>query len=88
MLTVVVASLIMAFLMSSIIIFIMGFVCGQKCGGKLKGPLSPASDSSAHPAKGLMVPIYESTLSDTTKCHEEQAIKLEENAAYGPVSVS
>ena len=85
MLTVVVASLITAFLMSSIIIFIVGFVCGQKCGGKLKGPLSPASDSSAHPAKGPTVPLHES---DTTQCHGEQAIELEENMAYGPVSVS
>ena len=88
-LTTVVASLTTGFVVSSIIFFIVGFVCGQKCCGKFKGSLNQASDSnSARPAKGLTVPIYESTLSDTTQCHEEQAIKLEENVAYGPVSVS
>ena len=85
MLTVVVASLITGFLVSSMIIFIVGFVCGQKCGGKFKGSLNQTSDSSTRPAKGLTVPIYES---DTTQCHEEQVIELEENVAYGPVSVS
>ena len=85
MLTVVVASLITGLLVSSIIFFIVGFVCGQKCDVKFKESLNQASRSSAHPAKGPTAPLHES---DTTQCREEQAIELEENMAYIPVSVS
>jgi vacuolar-type H+-ATPase subunit I/STV1 len=80
-LTVVVASLIAVFLVSSVITFIVGFICGQRFGRKFMEPPNQAS-GRAHPPRGLPVPIYESIVPDTT--HEEQAIELEENVAYGP----
>ena len=78
----VVASLSTVLLVFSVITFIVGFICGQWFGRKFKGPLNQAS--SAHPQAPIAppVPIYESMLPDTT--HEEQAIELEENVAYGP----
>ena len=82
--TLVVASLTAVLLVFSLIIFIMGFVCGQQFGQKFKGPLNQAS--GAHPPKHPTVSICESMLPDTT--HEEQAIQLEENVAYGPITVS
>ena len=78
--TVVVASLSTVLLVFSVITFIVGFICGQWFGRKFKGPLTQAS--GAHPPRAPPVPIYESVISDTT--HEEQAIELEENVAYGP----
>ena len=78
----VVASLSTVLLVFSVITFIVGFLCGQWFGRKFKGPLNQAS--SAHPQAPITppVPIYESMLPDIT--HEEQAIELEENVAYGP----
>jgi vacuolar-type H+-ATPase subunit I/STV1 len=79
-LTVVAASLTAVFLVSSVITFIVGFICGQWFNRKFKEP--PNQASGAHPPRGPPVPIYESIVPDTT--HEEQAIELEENVAYGP----
>ena len=79
----VVASLSTVLLVFSLITFIVGFLCGHWFGRKFKGPLNQAS--SAHPPRAPIappVPIYESMLPDIT--HEEQAIELEENVAYGP----
>jgi vacuolar-type H+-ATPase subunit I/STV1 len=81
-LTVVAASLTAVFLVSSVITFIVGFICGQWFGIKFKEPPNQAS-AGAHPSRGPPVPIYESIVPDTTT-HEEQAIELEENVAYGP----
>ena len=80
--TVVVASLTAVLLVFSVITFIMGFICGQWFGRKFKGPLNQAS--GAHPQAPIAppVPIYESMLPDTT--HEEQALEVDENVAYGP----
>ena len=82
MLTVVVVSLTAVFLVFSVIFFITGFMCGRWFERKFKGLLNQAS--SAHPQAPVTppVPIYESMLPDTM--HEEQAIELEENVAYGP----
>ena len=78
----VVVSLTAVFLIFLVIFFITGFMCGRWFERKFKGPLNQAS--SAHPQALIAppVPIYESMLPDTT--HEEQAIELEENVAYGP----
>ena len=81
----VVASLSTMLLVFSVITFIVGFLCGRWFERKFKGPLNQAS--SAHPQAPVTppVPIYESMLPDTM--HEEQAIELEENVAYGPTTL-
>jgi hypothetical protein len=81
LLTVVVASLTAALLVLSVITFIVGFICGQRFNRKCKESPDQAS-GHAHPPRGPPVPIYESIVPDTS--HEEQAIELEENVAYGP----
>ena len=81
----VVASLTAVLLVSSLTTFIVGFVCGQWFGGKFMGYLN--QESVAHPSRGRPpVTINESELPDTTQ--EEQVIELEENVAYGPITVS
>ena len=85
MLIVIVASLTAVLLMSSLTTFIVGFICGQWIGRKFLGYLN--QESGAHPSRGQPpVTIDESELPATTQ--KEQAIELEENVAYGPITVS
>ena len=81
----IVASLMAVLLVSSVSTFIIGFVCGQRFGRKLKGPFNQAS--GLHSSKCPPVPIYES-ICFQINTHEGQTIELEENVAYGPVTVS
>ena len=80
LLIVVVASLLAVYLVSLVTIFIVGFVGGRWFERKFKGPLNQPPPPNIPP-----VPIYETMLPDDT--HEGQIINLEENVAYGHVTV-
>ena len=73
--TVVVVSLVSVFFVSSVIIFIIGFVCGHYFSQKFKQ--SP-KETPNQPA-----PLYEDVLPSAVN-HQEQAVELKENVAYGP----
>ena len=86
-LTVVVASLITAFLVSSIIIFIVGFVCGQSVVETLRGPLIKHLDL-VHTLQKASRFLSMSQIPHNVMRNKLLSWKKMRLNRYGPVSVS